>query len=165
MTLRLRTAATAALLVLGAGCAAGGAGGAADDAKDLPAASTAAAAPTDAGPAAATSAVPTSYVPEPGATTPTASEVRQVEGTTWAGTDPDGDYCSYRFESDGHLACTSPSGENDGPSNTWSQSGDQVTLLTSGGYSTRVGTIQGDGISGTASNVSGRSWTWTAQLQ
>ena len=100
--------------------------------------------------------------PEPTSGVP---ESQPLEGTSWAGTDSDGDYYVYRFLPSSQFNYTSPTGTFGGPGETWTQEGNQVTMKTDGGYSTRVGTIQGDTISGTGSNAAGASWTWTAQRQ
>ena len=46
----------------------------------------------------------------------------------------------------------------------WEQSGDIVHLYSNDKYTTYVGTVSGDGMSGTASNVLGKSWTWEGFL-
>lgn len=106
----------------------------------------------------------TATQPADGASTTSAPAV-ELEGTTWAGTDSDGDAYVYRFNPGGHLGFTSPSGTYDDAEDTWSQSGDQVTMSTANGYSTYQGTIQSGQLSGTASNVVGHQWTWTATPQ
>lgn len=124
-------------------------------------ATTAAAAPSSA--ADVTTSAPAA--PTGATAQPAAPSVQQVEGTVWAGTDSDGDYYVYRFNANGLFGYTSPQRSFDGPTNTWSQAADQVTMSTDNGYSTYLGTIEGDTISGTASNRRGQSWTWTATPQ
>ena len=100
---------------------------------------------------------------QPDADLLTSSSAPSLAGTSWEGTDSDGDHYVYRFIAGGHLAYTSPTGTFDQTEDSWSQSGPQVTMKTVHGYSTRVGTLSGDTMSGTASNVANRSWTWSAQ--
>ncbi|SDF96970.1 hypothetical protein SAMN05216377_10858 [Pseudonocardia oroxyli] len=96
---------------------------------------------------------------------PIPAGVTVIEGTSWAGTDSDGDAYVYTFNPGGRYAYQSPNGSFGGDDDTWAQTGDQLVMKTSGGYATYIGTV-GDGvISGTASNIQGRTWTWTAKQQ
>ena len=45
---------------------------------------------------------------------------------------------------------------------SWEQSGDIVHIYAEDKYSTEIGTVSGDSMSGTGSNVVGQSWTWEA---
>ena len=161
------------LAVLGAA----GCGGPADgtgstktrpDSAAVSAPTSAAATPLTADPTAAAPMTEPAVAPSAAADTGSAeaaAAVTPLEGTAWAGTDSDGDAYVYRFNPAGQYGFTSPSGTYNDSSDTWSQTGDQVTMSTSGGYSTYHGTIVGDSISGTASNIRGHSWTWTATRQ
>lgn len=164
MKIRVHVAAAVAVLALTAGCTAGAPAAVVDD-KVRPAESSAAATPSET-PSSAPAAASSTPSAAPGSSEPAATDaVPDLAGSTWAGTDSDGDAYVYRFEAGGQYAFTSPSGSYQDPGDTWSQSGDQVTMSTSGGYATYTGTIQGDTVSGTASNISGHSWTWTADRQ
>ena len=46
--------------------------------------------------------------------------------------------------------------------NSWEQSGDIVHIYTNQKYSTYIGTLSGDSMSGTGSNVMGHEWDWEA---
>jgi len=46
--------------------------------------------------------------------------------------------------------------------NSWEQSGDIVHIYTNQKYSTYIGTLSGDSMSGTGSNVLGHEWDWEA---
>ena len=49
-----------------------------------------------------------------------------------------------------------------GTGHFWEQSGDIVHIYSEDKYSTEIGTVSGDSMSGTGSNVVGQSWTWEA---
>ncbi len=98
----------------------------------------------------------TSAPEEPTPTGPTG-----VSGTTWAGSDANGDNYEYRFNEDGSLHYESPSGfSSDG---TWKQDGNTIYILMDGGRVGRKGTIQGNQMEGEAWNDTGRRWTWFAE--
>jgi hypothetical protein len=88
-----------------------------------------------------------------------------VTGTTWAGTDSDGDYYEYTFEPKGVLHYKSPSGFfTDG---TWQQYEDEIYMQTylnqtAKKYSERMGQITGTHMQGYALNITGRRWSWVA---
>jgi hypothetical protein len=46
----------------------------------------------------------------------------------------------------------------------WSQSGNVVTFSVNDGYATYVGTISGNTITGTASNISATTWAFSMTL-
>jgi len=89
--------------------------------------------------------------------------IPSIEGTTWAGTDSDGDYYEYTFLKGGQLRFrTNTSGtfktwEDDG--DVWAQNGSIVVMVVSK-YTARQGIISGSRMSGDAWNVTGRRWTW-----
>ena len=84
-------------------------------------------------------------------------------GTTWSGTDSDGDRYTLRFKADGVLEVTATSGII--REATWKQDGNKVSFEMNGGYSKYQGTLQGDVMEGKAENVKGRTWTWKMTRQ
>ncbi len=91
-----------------------------------------------------------------------AQSVINVSGTTWVGTDSDGDYYEYSFQADGALHYKSPSGF--WMNGTWKQDGDSIYMETNNKYSEYQGRITGTHIEGNAWNIKGRKWTWVANL-
>jgi hypothetical protein len=85
-----------------------------------------------------------------------------VSGTTWVGTDSDGDYYEYSFQADGALYYKSPSGF--WMNGTWKQDGDSIYMETNNKYSEYQGRISGTHIEGNAWNIKDRKWTWAANL-
>lgn len=83
-----------------------------------------------------------------------------LTGTTWSGTDSDGDAYTFTFEPNGRLRYTSPSGSYFQPQDTWSQSGNRVTMKMNDGYAVYEGVISGNVIDGKSTNVTGKKWTW-----
>ncbi|MGD1015183.1 MAG: hypothetical protein ABR863_01900 [Roseiarcus sp.] len=83
-----------------------------------------------------------------------------VAGTTWVGTDSDGDYYEYTFQTDGVLAYKSPNGFY--KNGTWKQHGDGIYMETNHKFSERQGRIAGEHMEGDAWNVQGHKWTWAA---
>ncbi|MGO9316968.1 MAG: hypothetical protein ACLPXT_02885 [Terracidiphilus sp.] len=92
-----------------------------------------------------------------------AQSVINVSGTTWVGTDSDGDYYEYTFQADGALHYKSPSGF--WTNGTWKQDGDSIYMETNNKYSEYQGRITGTHIEGNAWNIKGRKWTWVADLR
>jgi hypothetical protein len=93
-----------------------------------------------------------------------AAGVPSIEGTTWVGTDSDGDYYEYTFVRGGQLrfATRSASGAKDSHEEAgdyWAQNG-QVVLITTTKFATRQGLISGNRMQGDAWNVRGNRWTW-----
>ena len=99
--------------------------------------------------------------------TPELSRNSSLAGTTWrftktysygSGTTKDSDV--REFHSDGTW------GYQDYISQAykWEQSGDTVHIYTNSKYSTEIGTVSGDRISGPGSDVKGTKWTWEAFL-
>ncbi len=89
-----------------------------------------------------------------------AQSVIDVSGTTWVGTDSDGDYYEYTFQADGVLYYKSPSGSF--ANGTWKQNGSSIYMETNNKYSEYQGRITGTHMEGNAWNVKGRTWTWGA---
>jgi outer membrane biogenesis lipoprotein LolB len=83
-----------------------------------------------------------------------------VAGTTWTGTDSDGDYYEYHFQPDGRLHYKSPSGSF--ANGTWKQDGDNIYFEMNKRFSEHKGTIKGDRMEGEAWNTKGHRWTWVA---
>ncbi len=86
-----------------------------------------------------------------------------IEGTTWAGTDSDGDYYEYTFLKGGQLRYGKREGgkvvTRDDAGDYWGQAGN-VVLITTTKFSTRQGLIKGTRMQGDAWNVRGDRWTW-----
>ena len=84
-----------------------------------------------------------------------------VAGSTWTGTDSDGDYYEYNFLAGGALHYKSPTGF--WRNGTWKQDGSSIYVETNNRYTERKGIITGNQMSGDAWNVKGRRWTWVAK--
>ena len=98
---------------------------------------------------------------KPSATTSAPS----VAGTTWSGKDSDGDFFEYTFLKDGHLKYRTNTQRShivtfQDATDTWTQNGNTVTLKVNR-FSTDVGTIHGNTMTGKGGNIEGRHWTWT----
>ena len=87
-----------------------------------------------------------------------AQQIVALAGTTWSGTDSDGDDYVFTFEEDGTLAYKSPSGSFRNAK--WNQFKTAVYLQMNDHYSEYLGTVNGDVIEGRAWNVKQRTWTW-----
>ncbi|MCP9848884.1 hypothetical protein [Cyanobium sp. Morenito 9A2] len=89
-----------------------------------------------------------------------------LEGTTWSGTDSDGDFYSYTFLPGGALRFTAGTGakaktyQDEG--DNWAQNGPVVIIVTTK-YATRQGLIRGNRMAGDAWNVKNHRWTWEAK--
>jgi len=81
-----------------------------------------------------------------------------IAGTTWSGTDSDGDYYEFSFEADGTLNYKSPTGF--WTNGNWKQVGDKIFLEMNKGYSKYKGRIHGTQIKGKARNIKGHKWKW-----
>ena len=92
-----------------------------------------------------------------------AQSVINVSGTTWVGTDSDGDYYEYHFQPDGALHYKSPTGFY--KKGSWKQDGDAIYMETNNKYSERQGQISGTRMTGNAWNIKGRKWTWQADMR
>jgi outer membrane biogenesis lipoprotein LolB len=96
-------------------------------------------------------------------TVPSHSSTASVAGTTWAGTDSDGDHYEYHFQADGTLHYNSPTGSYE--NGTWEQHGDSIYMETNKKFSEREGRISGTHMKGKAWNVKGQKWTWAADMR
>jgi len=96
------------------------------------------------------------------------SDVSSIEGTTWAGTDSDGDYYAFTFKKGGQIHYVSGTGDHasiyEDKGDEWAQNGSIVMILLTH-YSARQGTINGDRMRGKAWNKAGKTWTWTLKKQ
>lgn len=113
-------------------------------------------------PASQTTAAPpaaTATSPSRSATAET-SRTESVAGTVWEGVDSDGDPFTYRFLPDGVLEYKADKTTGRG---TWKQNGSQVTMETNNRFAEFTITITGNTMTGKASNVEGRTWTFTAR--
>lgn len=92
---------------------------------------------------------------------PSQSLPASVAGTTWVGTDSDGDYYEYHFQRGGALHYQSPTGfyEN----GNWKQEGTSIYMETNNKYSEYQGLISGNRMQGKAWNTNGQRWTWEAE--
>jgi hypothetical protein len=84
-----------------------------------------------------------------------------VAGTTWAGTDSDGDYYEYHFQTDGALHYKSPTGF--WKNGTWKQDKNAIYMETNDRYSEYRGLISDTRMDGEAWDTTGRKWTWVAE--
>lgn len=90
--------------------------------------------------------------------------VASIEGTTWAGIDSDGDFYEYTFLPKGQLRYRTNTSRSrivtfEDKGDVWAQNGPIVIICISN-YSTNLGTMKGNEITGDAWNVKGRRWTW-----
>ena len=88
---------------------------------------------------------------------------RSISATTWAGTDSEGQYYVFHFKSSSALHYKSPTGF--WTRATWKQSGNEVYMETNNKYSEYFGTIRGKQMQGTARNIKGKKWRWSATKQ
>jgi hypothetical protein len=89
--------------------------------------------------------------------------VAEIEGTTWAGMESDGNSIVYEFLSGGILKYTSPTGTF--TNGTWHQYESAVYMETNDHYAEILGFIVGETMTGNAWNVTGYRWEWTITLQ
>jgi hypothetical protein len=86
-----------------------------------------------------------------------------LTGTTWSGVDSDGDATTFEFEADGTVALTFNGEAFDDASDTWSQSGNAVTVNVyfndTIGTAVYTGNISGESLNLTAKGEDGSSWT------
>lgn len=85
-------------------------------------------------------------------------EIDSLAGTTWSGTDSDGDHYVFTFEQDGTLAYKSPSGSY--RNGKWHRFNKAIYFEMNDHYSDYLGEINGDEMKGKAWNVDERKWTW-----
>ncbi len=86
------------------------------------------------------------------------SRTIHLAGTTWSGSDSDGEEFSFRFGDDGKVDALRPNKET--KTGTFTIKGDTVTVEIGNRFSTYVGKISGEQMEGSASNVRGLKWTW-----
>jgi hypothetical protein len=86
-----------------------------------------------------------------------------IAGSTWAGTDSDGDYYEFFFLVGGELDYKSPTGF--WRNATWKQDGKSIYMECNNRYSEYQGTMEGDQMTGQAWNIKGHRWTWVIQKQ
>ena len=87
-----------------------------------------------------------------------AEKIVSLVGTTWSGTDSDGDHYVFTFEHDGTLAYKSPTGSF--RNGTWNQFKNAVYLEMNDHTSEYLGAIDGDIMEGKAWNKKRRIWVW-----
>ena len=93
-----------------------------------------------------------------------ARPAKSIEGTTWAGTDSDGDFYEYTFLPGGRLRYKTNTEREElvtfeDKEDIWAQNGPIVIILIQK-FSSQIGFLRGDRISGQAWNVKERRWTW-----
>jgi hypothetical protein len=100
------------------------------------------------------------------ATTPSAaSTVASIAGSSWnvVETDTEGSRDIFNFLADGTLSYSYQNGSY--TNGTWKQYGDAIYIEMNKKFVEYRGRISGTHIEGTASNVKGNTWTWTADLK
>ena len=103
---------------------------------------------------------PTVVVPE----VTTTVEVASVADTTWDGSYVDGGTHTITFHADGTTDQTTRTGTY-ARNGVWDQSGSAISIRFNNGYATWTGRIDGDTMSGTASNITGKRWNWSLRRQ
>ena len=96
-----------------------------------------------------------SYATEPQAAP---RDFASLVGTTWSGTDSDGDHCVFTFEHDGTLSYKSPTGAY--RNGTWNQFNNAVYFEMNNHHSEYLGEISAGKIEGKAWNENHRVWLW-----
>jgi hypothetical protein len=93
------------------------------------------------------------------------STVASLAGSSWTvvETDTDGSRDIFIFLPDGTLSYSYQNGSY--TNGTWKQDGDSVYIEMNNKFVEYQGRISGTHIEGTASNVKGHHWTWTADMQ
>ena len=92
---------------------------------------------------------------------PSESVSASIAGSTWVGTDSDGDYYEYHFQVDGVLHYRSPTGL--WKNGTWKQDNSSIYMEMNNRYSEYEGVITGVHMKGHGWNTTGRKWTWAAE--
>lgn len=91
--------------------------------------------------------------------------VRPLVGTTWIITSDVNGHVSrstIRLDAEGHARSLDADAKP-GQADTWQQSGDEFRLSMNDEFVIYRGRLQGDSLGGTAGNVNGSEWTWTAE--
>jgi hypothetical protein len=93
------------------------------------------------------------------------SSAINLSGTSWSvvETDPDASRDIFNFMPDGTLAYSYQNGSY--TNGTWKQDGDSIYIEMNHKFVEYKGRITGTHIEGTAANIKGESWTWTADLR
>jgi osmotically-inducible protein OsmY len=91
--------------------------------------------------------------------------VSSLAGTSWnvVETNSSGDRDIFNFMPDGTLSYSYQNGSY--TNGTWKQDGDSVYIEMNHKFVEYKGRITGSHIEGTASNVKGENWTWTAEMK
>jgi hypothetical protein len=89
--------------------------------------------------------------------------VVSLAGTSWTVVETDGDRDIFNFLADGTLSYSYQNGSY--TNGTWRQDGDSIYIEMNKKFVEYRGRITGTHIEGTASNVKGNHWTWTADLK
>jgi len=91
------------------------------------------------------------------------SGVASIAGTSWNVIETNGDRDIFNFLADGTLSYSYQNGSY--TNGTWKQDGDSIYIEMNNKFVEYKGRITGTHIKGTASNVKGKHWTWTADNQ
>lgn len=94
----------------------------------------------------------------------TTPAVPSLDGTTWAGTDSDGDFYEYTFLKGGQVRYRTNASRDkivtfEEKGDVWAQNG-SIVLIMLNNTSAQSGTIKGNQIEGPAWNANGQRWTW-----
>ncbi len=90
------------------------------------------------------------------------NKTTSIVGTKWKSRDSDGDEYIFHFREGGTLEFTSVNSGKTSTTATWRQTGNQIYMEMNNRFSEYRGTIQGNTIEGTASNIKNHKWTWKA---
>ncbi len=93
------------------------------------------------------------------------NSVPSLAGTSWnvVETDTEGSRDIFNFLADGTLSYSYQNGSY--TNGTWKQNGDSIYIEMNHKFVEYIGRITGTHIEGTASNVKGHHWTWTADME
>jgi hypothetical protein len=86
-----------------------------------------------------------------------------LEGTVWKIQASAVDDMIWHFERAGVLRYNYANRDEQLRNATWKQDGDSVYIEFNNKYAEYRGTFRGDVIEGTASNINGTKWTWSAK--
>jgi len=86
-----------------------------------------------------------------------------LAGTTWSGTDSDGDFYAFTFEHNGTLSYKSPTGSYE--NGKWNQYNHAIYFEMNNHVSEYIGEINGNFIEGKAWNKKRRIWAWKVKKQ
>ena len=91
------------------------------------------------------------------------SGVASIAGSSWNVIETNGDRDVFNFLADGTLSYSYQNGSY--TNGTWRQDGASIYIEMNNKYVEYKGQITGTHIDGTASNVKGKNWTWTADMK